>query len=125
MSENNDMVKKTCGIAKNLLKKTQEVLEMSHINLKILKLKNRIERKYVKIGYFVYNKQKNFGFEKMKYELETDDLKNICGEIERLYKNIEKLKKELSEIKKCNYCGDCSKRDTEEKSDSINLNVLS
>ena len=118
MNESNDMIKKTCGFAKNLLKKTQEMLEISHINFKILQLKGRIERKYVKIGYFIYNNQKSIGLERLTYESQTDRLKNICCEIDELYDSIKKLKKELNEIKKYDYCEDCKQKEFTEHKDN-------
>lgn len=110
----NGFVKKTCGVAKTVLKKTQELFEISQLNVKIMQRKNKIERKFVKIGYCMFNKQKKEGFESLKGEIENEEFKNMCEEINSLYKEIEKLECERDEIKRfvkknkdCNKKCDC------------------
>lgn len=94
-------MKKTCGIAKAVVKKTQEIFEVSQLKIKMIQIKNKIERKYVKIGYFVYNKQKNNGLKDLKEELEKEKFKDFCKEIDELYVDLKKLEVEYAEIKSC------------------------
>ena len=119
MSNNNGFVKKTCGLAKTVIKKTQELFEVSQLNVKIMQRKNKIERKFVKIGYCMFNKQKKEGLEALKNEIENEKFKELCEEIDLLYKEIEKLECERDEIKRfikkdkeCEKKGDCEGNNT-------------
>lgn len=94
------IMRKTCGFARAVVRKTQEIFEISQLKFKMIQVKNRIERKYVRIGFFVYNKQKNDGFEILKEELEGEKFKNVCDEIDELYDRLKKLESEYNEIKK-------------------------
>lgn len=100
MKKNNGVIKKTCKVAKNVIKKTQELFELSQINMKIIGYKNKIERKFVKIGYCVYKKQEKHGIAALR-ETGGEKLKIICDEIKKLYDKIHELEKEREEIKRC------------------------
>ncbi len=100
MAKSKGFVKKTCCIAKTVMKKTQELFEISQLNVKIMQLKNKIERKFVKIGYCLYSKQNKDGFESLKDEIENEKFKDICKEIEEMYAKIEQYECELAEIKR-------------------------
>ena len=93
------IMRKTCSFAKAVVRKTQELFEISQLKIKIIQIKNKIERKYVRIGYFLYNKQKTDGFETLKEEIENEKFKNVCKEIDELYQKLEKLEEECSELK--------------------------
>lgn len=94
------IMRKTCNFAKTVVKKTQEIFEISQLKFKIMQVKNKIERKYVKIGYFVYNKQKTDGFKVLKEEIENEKFKNVCKELDQLYAKLRKLELECDEIKR-------------------------
>ncbi len=120
MNKTKTVMKKTRCVAKNIFKKTQKLFEISQNNIKILQLKNKLERKYVKIGYSVYNKLRKDGMEKLKNNLETDSFKACCREIDELNAEIKKIEKELEEMKnevKCymDEAKDCVERKFEEK----------
>ncbi len=95
-----NFVNKTCKLAKNVVSKTQKVFEISQLNLKIIQIKNKIERKYVKIGYCIYNKQREEGLDKIKYLAENEKFKLICKEIDKLYEKLHKTEEELEEIRR-------------------------
>lgn len=100
MNKSKTVMKKTRCVAMSIFKKTQKLFEISQNNIKILQLKNKLERKYVKIGYSVYNKLRKDGLEKLKDNLETDSFKMCCKEIDELNNEIRKIEKELDELKK-------------------------
>lgn len=104
MEKSKKVARKTCCFAKTFFKKTQELIEVSQINIKIMQLKNKLERKLVKIGHSVYKKQKDEGLEGLKKCLEKDIFIEFCKEIDSIYDEIEKLEEELSEIKKDSIC---------------------
>ncbi len=99
MNKSKTVMKKTRCVAMNIFKKTQKLFEISQNNIKILQLKNKLERKYVKIGYSVYNRLRKDGIEKLKNNLETDSFKVCCKEIDELNIEIKKIEKELDELK--------------------------
>ena len=99
MNKSETVMKKTRCVAMNIFKKTQKLFEISQNNIKILQLKNKLERKYVKIGYSVYNKLRKDGIEKLKNNLETENFKICCREIDELNSEINKIEKELVELK--------------------------
>ena len=122
MNSRNGFVKKTCGVAKTVFKKTQELFEISQLNVKIMQRKNKIERKFVKIGYCMFNKQRKEGLEALKVEIENEEFKNICSEIELLYSEIEKLESERDEIKRfVKKNKDCNKKCECEESTSKDI----
>ena len=96
----NSFVNKTCKLAKNMVSKTQKVFEISQLNLKIVQIKNKIERKYVKIGYCIYKKQKQQGFDKIKDVAENEKFKLICQEIDKLYEKLHDIEDELEELRR-------------------------
>lgn len=99
MDKSKTVIKKTRCVAMNIFKKTQKLFEISQNNIRIMQLKNKLERKYVKIGYSVYNKLRKDGIEKLKDNLGTDCFKKCCEEIDELNKEIKKTEKELDELK--------------------------
>lgn len=114
MTRSNSFLKKTQTIAKTVVQKTQELIEYSQLSLKIMKVKNKIERKYVKIGYCLYNKQRKDGIEKLKAELENEKFISICKDIDYLYKELKNLKCECEDLKRnvkkdCNCLLNCEK----------------
>ena len=111
MEKTKGMMKKTCKMAKNVIKKTQELFELSQINMKIISYKNKIERKFVKIGYCVYKKQEKSGLSALSEEIVNEKFKLLCEEIKKLYKKIAELEEERNEIKGCCEKGDCEKRE--------------
>ena len=106
MKKSKGMMKKTCKVAKSVFRKTQELFEISQINMKIISYKNKIEKKFAKVGYYVYNKQKKFGFNALSKEMENENFKIIFEEIKKLYEKIADLEKEKDESKGC-----CDKED--------------
>lgn len=100
MRRNKGVIKKTCKVAKNVIKKTQELFELSQINMKIIGYKNKIERKFVKIGYCIYKKQEKSGLSSLREEIGGDRFKIICDDIKKLYNKIYELEKEREEIKR-------------------------
>lgn len=99
MNKSKTVMKKTRSVAMDIFKKAQKLFEISQNNIKILQLKNKLERKYVKIGYSVYNKLRKDGLEKLKDNLGTDSFKMCCKEIDELNNGIKKIEKELDELK--------------------------
>ncbi len=99
MNKSKTVMEKTRCVAMNILKKTQKLFEISQNNIKIMQLKNKLEKKYVKIGYSVYNKLRKDGLEKLKSNLESDNFKMCCREIDELNGEIKKIEKELDELK--------------------------
>lgn len=93
------IIKKTCGFAKSVLRKTQEIFEISQLKFKMIQIKNRIERKYVKIGYFAYVRQKKEGLSGLKEEIEQKKFINVFKELDKLYFELNKLEDEYAEIK--------------------------
>ncbi len=114
MAHSNSFLKKTQTIAKTVVQKTQDLIEYSQLSLKIMKVKNKIERKYLKIGYCLYNKQRKDGIEKLKAELENEKFIGICKDIDYLYKELKNLKCECEDLKRnvkkdCNCLLNCEK----------------
>ena len=99
MNKSKTVMKKTRCVAMNIFKKTQKLLEISQNSIKILQLKNKLERKYVKIGYSVYNKLRKDGIEELKNNLEINSFKMCCEEIDELTHEIKKIEKETDELK--------------------------
>ena len=104
MEKSKRMAKKTCCFAKTFLKKTQELIEISQVNFKIMQMKNKLERKLVKIGHAVYKKQKDEGIESLKNCLDKEIFRNYCEEIDGIYEEIDDLEEELRELKKEGIC---------------------
>ena len=129
MAKSNSFFKKTQTIAKTVVQKTQELIEYSQLSLKIMKVKNKIERKYVKIGYCLYNKQRKDGIEKLKAELENEKFISICKDIDYLYKELKSLKCECEDLKRnvkkdCNCLLNCEKSDEKIKDISQEIEKL-
>lgn len=112
--ENNkkQIMKKTCSMAKSMIKKAQELFEITQINMKIIQLKNKIERRFVKIGCGIYTARKQAYKEEKEYGNETttdktntilkenENYEYIYKEIDELYEKITKLEEERTEIKR-------------------------
>ena len=104
MENSKKICRKTTCFAKSFFKKTQELIEISQINLKIMQLKNKLERKMVKLGNSIYKKQKEDGVDGLNECLNGDVFSCYCKEIDEIYEEIEKLEEELKEIKKDSIC---------------------
>lgn len=120
------LMKKTCGFAKAVVKKTQEIFEISQLKIKMVQIKNKIERKLVRIGYFVYIQQKNQDFEVLKEKMENEKFLNFCREIDGLYAKLKKLEADYAEIKSCikkeaeNCVKDCGCKEKKQKKEEFN-----
>lgn len=83
--------------AKSAEKKTQDVIEISQLKWKIVKLKSKIERKYEKLGSLTYLNYKSDGDE--NNSVFNSRVKQICEEIEELFLTLRKTEEEYAEIK--------------------------
>lgn len=83
--------------AKSAEKKTQDVIEMSRLKWKIVKLKSKIERKYEKLGLLTYLNYKN----DVKEDSSASDskVKQVCDGIEKLFLKLRKIEEEYAEMK--------------------------
>lgn len=104
--------KKTCFFTNTALKKAQNFIEVSQLNLKISSLKSKMERKCSLIGALVVSK-KNGCLKKLSAEQCDEKIDKLCDNIEKLRNKIRKLKGEVKEIKQhmknCSFCSyDCN-----------------
>lgn len=127
MCKSKKLMRKTCCFAKNIVRKTQELFEISQLNLKMMQIKNKIERKLVIVGYYIYDNRKKEGFYEPKRENENEKLKLIFNEIDELYKKLDFLKREADElksyVKKNEICmTNCKKKQDDLKKEEVEYN---
>ena len=101
------------GKAKELtdtgIKKTDEMIKMSRLKFGCIKLDNRIKQKYTQLGREVYKMVKTDS-------ADSDLIARSVSDIERLYKEMNVLRKRIDEMKKiitCPVCGTKNKYDSE------------
>lgn len=102
MKNFDSFISKVSDFAKSAEKKTQDVIEISQLKWKIVKLKSRIERKYEKLGsltYFNYKNGDNEGASVFDSRVEQ-----ICGEIDELFSTLRETEQEYAEIKEKPTC---------------------
>lgn len=88
---------KVSVFAKSAEKKTQDVIEISQLKWKIVKIKSKIERKYEKLGSLTYLNYKNGDDENVS--VFNSKVEKICEEIEELFSALKKTEQEYAEIK--------------------------
>lgn len=96
------LISKVNLFAKTAEKKTQDVIEISQLKWKIVKIKSKIERKYEKLGSLTYLNYKNGDEENV--DVFNSKVAEICDEIEELFFTLRKLEQEYAEIKEKPTC---------------------
>ncbi len=97
MKSLDSFISKVGVFAKTAEKKTQDVIEISQLKWKIVKIKSKIERKYEKLGSFTYLNYKNGDEENV--DVFNSKVAEICDEIEELFSTLRKIEQEYAEIK--------------------------
>lgn len=109
MSKSKSFFKKTCMFTNTALKKAQNLIEISQLNLKVAKLKSKAERKCALVGALIVAK-KNGCLKKLSVEQCDEKVDKLCKDVEKLKQKIKKVRAEIKEIKhhmhSCNFCDD-------------------
>ena len=101
MQEYVETAKKTItNTTKKVVEKSMEIYEATKLSLKIASLKDDIEKKYIKMGDLMYKKYKG-------EEVGAEDVEVICGEVDGINAEIDKLSQLLAEVKKLSVCASC------------------
>lgn len=96
-----DLGKKIGSTAKTVGKKSEELVEVTKINLTIGNEEDKIKKLLVEIGSEVYAKQaegEQFG----------DFIDEKCSQIKAIEQNIEELRSKVSKIKGQKACSECN-----------------
>ena len=103
------LFQKTCFFTNTALKKAQNFIELSQLNLRISGLKSRVERKCSLIGALIVSK-KNGCVKNISGSQCDEKIDKLCCDVEKLRKKIIKAKNEINDIKRhmknCSFCND-------------------
>lgn len=96
-----DNIKETISnAAKTAVNKSNELVEATKLKFAISDAENEIKKLYEKMGKGIYDSFKSG-------EEPSEDLKDTCEQIDKLYESIEELRAKLREYKKVKLCKSC------------------
>ncbi|ADQ41772.1 hypothetical protein Calkr_2322 [Caldicellulosiruptor acetigenus I77R1B] len=93
---------KITNVANSAIKKSNDLVEVTKINLKINSLESEIEELYKKIGMDVFQKYMN-GIDELQLKYEQE-----CDLIKTKYDEIMKLKQKAALLKGFKFCQKCN-----------------
>ncbi len=87
--------------AKNIGKRSTEVVEISKLSVSIRRKEEEIMKRFEEIGQYVYGRLKKLNL------VTRDELREMLAEIEKLEKEINTYERLILDIRKIAYCDRC------------------
>lgn len=87
--------------AKSLGKKSNDLMEISKLNISIRKREEEILRLFEELGQYAYGRLKRLSY------ISRNEVENMIKSIEKLEEEIKTLEKLILNIKKIKYCSNC------------------
>ena len=100
MSIFEEMIVKAKSMAECVGEKAGNFVDMSKLKISIAEENNELKKKFESLGKFVYDSEKNGMGDKIS-------IQHYIDEIDSIQKNIEKMEKEMSMLKKQVMCSKC------------------
>lgn len=96
-----DNIKETISnAAKTAVNKSNELVEATKLKFAISDAEGEIKKLYEKMGKGIYDSFKSG-------EEPSEDLKDTCAQIDKLYESLDELKAKLREYKNVKLCANC------------------
>ncbi|WHH59108.1 zinc ribbon domain-containing protein [Petroclostridium sp. X23] len=93
---------KVTETAKSAIKKSNEIVEVTKLNISIGDAQTRIDVLMKEVGQIIYDAYKDG-------DVFSDELTNRCEEIEQTIEKVSQIKEKIAEIKKMKLCPRCEK----------------
>ena len=95
--------------AKTVVKKSSEIYSTTKLTYEISKLRDEMNKCYKDMGKIFYDNYKG-------KEIDEDDVAELCGRIDELRNDIDKVSAEIARIKGNSVCNNCGAEVTKESS---------
>ena len=102
-----DMIVKAKSAVEVVGDKASNFVDVSKLNINIAEENNALKKKYECLGKFIYESEKNGNSDKIS-------IQHYIDEIDGIKSKIDKMKKEVSALKKQTICSKCGKENSSE-----------